>query len=177
MRHVALLYSVILTAARRVKSAELIDIANDAGVQVLSTVLSTGNLIVETDQPASALELTLERSLLKLLGKPIPIFVRRAPDWHVLVAANPFPDTTRRDPSRVAVRVMRRQPTPEVISRITASVGPDEHFAATDRALWLATPDQLSTTRLLRAVSANWVGEGTLRSASALAKITAALDD
>jgi uncharacterized protein (DUF1697 family) len=177
MRHVALLYSVVLTAARRVRSAELIDIAKDAGAHPLRTVLSTGNIILDFDQTPAVLERALERSVLKLLGKPIPVFVRTASEWRALVAANPFPDATRFDASRVAVRVMRQQPTPEVISRVTTSIGPDEQFAATDRALWLTAPDQLSTTALSRAVAARWAGEGTLRSASALAKILAALDD
>jgi uncharacterized protein (DUF1697 family) len=177
MRHVALLYSVVLTANRRVTGADLIRIAHAAGVEPRRTVLSTGNIIIEAEQPPAVLETALEHALLKLFGKPIPVFVRSAQDWRALVAANPFPEPTRRDPARVAVRIMREPPGPEIIARIAAAVGPGQKFVATDRALWLATPDQLSTTALSRAVSARWVGEGTLRNASALGKISAALDD
>ena len=177
MRQVALLYSVVLTAERRITSADLIAVANDVGAGPLRTVLSTGNLILSSDKAPATLESALEHSLLRLLGKPIPVFVRTAAEWRALVGANPFPEATRRDPSRVAVRVMRTAPTPAALARIAASAGPDQAFAATDRALWLATPEQLSTTPLSRAVGAGWAGEGTLRNASALAKIMAALDD
>jgi len=177
MRQVALLYSVVLTAKRRITSADLISVANDAGAGPLRTVLSTGNLILSSDKAPATLESALEHSLLSLLGKPIPVFVRTAAEWRALVAANPFPEATRRDPSRVAVRVMRDAPTPTLVARIAAFADPDQAFAATDRALWLSTPEQLSTTPISRAVGAGWAGEGTLRNASALAKILAALDD
>jgi uncharacterized protein (DUF1697 family) len=177
MRQVALLYSVVLTAGRRVKSADLFEVVSDAGAEPRRSVLSTGNIILESDRMPALLEQDLERSLLKLLGKPIPVFVRTAAEWRALVAANPFPEATRRDPSRVAARLMRGDPSPAIRDRIAAAAGPGEAFAATDRALWLTTPDQLSTSALTRAVGANWAGAGTFRNASAVAKIMAALDD
>jgi uncharacterized protein (DUF1697 family) len=96
MRQVALLYSVVLTAGRRIKSADLFNVASDAGAEPRRSVLSTGNIILESDRMPAALELALERSVLKLLGKPIPVFVRTAAEWRALVVANPFPEATRR---------------------------------------------------------------------------------
>ncbi len=175
--HVALLYSVVLTAERRMKSAELIQIAEAAGCKGPKTVLSTGNLIFQDDRSEYEIESALEHAVLGLLGKPIPVFVRHADQWRGLVAANPFPAETAIDPSRVAVRIMRQDPDPAIITRIASSVAVGERFTVTPRALWLASSMQLSTSALLRAISAKWAGEGTLRSASALAKITAALGD
>lgn len=177
MRQVALLHSVVLSAGRRVRSADLIAVAIHAGASPVRTVLSTGNLILDADQNPAALEAGLEKAVLDLLGKPIPVFVRSESDWRKLVAANPLPEATRLDPSRVAVRIMRRNPTPAILDRITSAVGPGEAFAATERALWLSTPHQLSTSALSRAVGARWAGEGTFRNASAIGKITVALDD
>jgi uncharacterized protein (DUF1697 family) len=175
MLQVALLHSVVVTLGRRVRSADLIAVAKAAGAAPVRTVLSTGNLILDTEQDPAALETALEQAVLDLLGKPIPVFVRSETDWHALVAANPFPEATRQDPSRVAVRVMRREPTPAILERIRSAVGEGEAFAVTERALWLSTPDQLSTSALSRAVGARWAGEGTFRNASAIGKILAAL--
>ena len=175
-RHVALLYSVVLDQSRRVRGDDLTDIARAVGALPVRTVLSTGNLILDSDQDAGLLEKALERAILQRLGKRIPVFLCSAEDWCALVAANPFPEATRHDPSRVAVRILREDPAPAVLSRIAKAVAPGEAFAATDRALWLASPDLLSTSPLARAIGARWVGEGTFRNASALGKILAALD-
>ncbi len=176
-RFVALLYSVILTAERRIKSAELLEAAVRAGFGNPRTVLITGNLIVSSDLTEEMTGRALERAMADIFGKSMSVFVRSADDFRRLTAANPFPEETAHDPSLVAARIMRSMPPADVIARISASTGPGERFAAGDRVLWLATADQLSTTRLLRAVTAPAAGEGTLRSASALAKIEAALSD
>jgi uncharacterized protein (DUF1697 family) len=176
MQHVALLYTVVITPTRRVKSAELLTAAMQAGLRDARTVLSTGNLAFRSDAEEPAIAAALEQALLTIYAKPIAAFVRSAPAWRALVAANPFPAETALDASRVAVRVMRDHPDAKAITRIAGTVGPGERFAATDRALWLAAPTQLSSTALLRAVGAPRAGAGTLRSASALAKITQALD-
>lgn len=175
-RCVALLYTVVLTAGQRIRTVDLLEIGRQAGVRPLRTVLSTGNLIFDSDAGTDEAERALEAALLSAFGKPIPVFVRSAVDLGALVAANPFPDETATDPARVAVRIMRRNPAAPSLQRMIAACGPAERFAHRDRALWLATPDQLSSTALLRAVGAKWAGEGTFRSASALAKIIAALD-
>jgi uncharacterized protein (DUF1697 family) len=176
MLHVALLYTVIITATRRVKSAELLAAAMQAGLQDARTVLSTGNLIFASDADEPVIVAALEAALLAVFGKPIAAFVRPAPAWRAMVAGNPFPAETAVDASRVAVRVMRAQPDATTVARIAAIATDAEGFAVTDRAMWLTTPTQLSASPLLRAVGASWAGEGTLRSASALDKITAALD-
>jgi uncharacterized protein (DUF1697 family) len=177
MRQIALLYTVVLTKERRIRSAELIEIAIRAGCRNARTVLSTGNLIFDRGGDEGEAEAALEHALRDMLGKPIPVFVRGDADWHDLVGANPFPAETAIDPARVAVRVMRIHPDPAALLRIESCVGPQERFAARYRALWLASTAQLSTSPLLRAVASPRVGDGTLRSASALAKITAALGD
>ena len=175
-RQVALLYSVVPDGTRRIRSEDLTAIAQAAGALPVRTVLSTGNLILETDQDPALLETALEQAILQRHGKPIPVFLRSAEDWRALVAANPFPEATRRDPSRVAVRILRQHPTPAILARIAGTVAPGEAFATTDRAIWLSSPDQLSTSPLARAIGARWAGEGTFRNASALGKILAALD-
>ena len=129
--HVALLYSVVLTAERRIKSAELIEVADAAGCKGPKTVLSTGNLIFQDARSERDIEMTLEQAVLARLEKPISVFVRQAGTWRGLVAANPFPAETAIDPSRVAVRIMRQDPDPAIITRIASSVAVGERFTVT----------------------------------------------
>lgn len=173
MRWVALLYTVVLTPERRVKAAELQKIVATAGFGEGRTVLSTGNVVFDAEGDAATLEARLEAVAEAQLGKAIPIFMRSAEELRAVLAANPYPEATVADPSRVAVRFLRKSPSAEALARIE----PDKlaRFQVQDRALWLMAEMELSQVPLHRKLSGAGVGPGTWRSASALAKIAAAL--
>jgi uncharacterized protein (DUF1697 family) len=173
---VALLYSVVLTPLRRVTSADLIGLALDSGLCEPRTVLSTGNLVFSAAGTAGALEAVLESAIRRAWGKPIPVLVRSAPELLALLDANPFPELTAEDPTRVAVRLMRAMPEAAVLEQIGARASADEAFAFTDRALWVATTRPFSETRAWRAMAAPRTGIGTFRSVSSLTRIAAAFD-
>ncbi len=173
-RWVGLLYSVVLSAERRVTKADLLEVATQAGLDGGRTALSTGNLIFQAQEDEAALEVRLEAATAQVLGRAIPVFVRSVDDLHAVLLANPFPVQTEADPAQVGVRILRRVPSPELVARIAAKAGPGEVFAAQGRAFWVAGSGSLSDSALFRAAGAAWAGEGTFRSASALRKIIAA---
>ena len=171
MIHVALFYSIILPT-RRIRSADLADVAALAGLRLITTVLSTGNLILDDEADPTALESRLESATLTLFSKAIPVFVRSAPEFRDLTKSNPFPDA---NPAQTAVRILRKNPAPETVTRLQTRLQPQERFAATDRALWATTTGTLSDSPLFRAINSAAIGQGTSRNASALGKIAAAL--
>ena len=175
MLQLALLYSVVLSATRRITRTDLTAVAHHAGLAVFGTALSTGNLILDTDLDEAALERRLEAATIAVLGKPIAVFVRSEPDLHALIAANPFPVQTSADPSRVAIRVMRYPLTQTSLDRIAAKRRPDQGFVAQPRALWLSLPEGPASSPLLTAASAPWAGPGAFRNASALTRIAAVM--
>lgn len=175
MLRVALFYSVVLSPTRRITRADLIKVATAAQTEFVATALSTGNLILSDKASPAALEQRLEQTVASVLGKAIAVIVREADELRTLIAANPFPQETAANPARIGVRLMRQAPAPTSLDRIAAKIGHGERFVAQDRALWLCTDEKLSNSPLLTAVSAAWVGVGTMRSASALGKIVAAL--
>lgn len=172
-RWVGLLYSVILSAERRVTKADLLSVAARAGLERPQTVLSTGNLVFGAEGTETALEARLQAAVSDTLGRPILVFVRSVDDLQAVLWANPFPAQTKADPAQVGVRILRHVPPPDVIARIAAKAGPGEVFAAQGRAFWVAGSGSLSDSALFRAAGAAWAGEGTFRSASALRKIIA----
>jgi len=173
---VALLYSVTLTPDRRVTSTDLVGLSRALGFHSARSVLSTGNLILEADGGEDDLALMIESELFRTWGRSIPVLLRQAQAWRDLLAANPFPEQSTADPAKVAVRVMRHAPDPADIARLMSRCGPGEAFAATERALWLASEHQLSVSPLQRAMAAPKTGIGTFRNISAVRKIAAALD-
>lgn len=94
MRHLALLHSVV-PAGRRVRGADLPALARDAGVVPVRCMLGTGALILTANQHAAARETGPGQALQRCLGKAIRVFVRTAPDWPALIAANPVPNPRR----------------------------------------------------------------------------------
>ena len=175
-RWIALLYSVILTPQRRVTSADLIHLAEGLGFSDPKTVLSTGNLIFAGAGTEDDLTRRIEAAIVKNWGRPIPVLLRTAADWVDLVAANPFPAESDSTPDKVAVRVMRVPPAPARMAEIARHVISGEKIMLTSRAIWIASPQQLSRSALLRAVAAPKSGTGTFRNVSAIGKIAMALD-
>jgi uncharacterized protein (DUF1697 family) len=172
-RWVGLLFSVILSAERRVTKADLLAVAALAGVADARTVLSTGNLIFDAHGSEAVLEAQLGAAIAEILGRAIPVFVRSADDLRAVLAANPFPVQTEADPAQVGIRILRRVPSPDVVARIAAKARPGEVLAAQGREFWVAGSGGLSDSALFRAAGAAWAGEGTFRSVSAVRKIIA----
>jgi uncharacterized protein (DUF1697 family) len=174
-RWVACLYSVIVGRDVRLTSAHLLEIAAQAGLRGARTVLSSGNLVFEDAAGEPELAARIEAPVAALFGRPVPALLRTADEWQALLAANPFPDEARIAPAQVGLRLLRRPPAPEVLSRIAARALPGERLQVVGRELWLVLPEGMTTSALFRAASAPWAGEGTFRNASAVAKIAADL--
>ncbi len=174
-RWVGLLYSVVLTSDRRVTKADLLAIAETAGVAEARTVLSTGNLIFEAEADEVTLEARLGAAVTRVLGRALPVFVRSAKDLRAILRTCPIDRAASMDPARIGVRILRNTPSAEVAARVAVKSAGGEEFGAVGRTFWVASPDALSGSALFRAAGAPWAGEGTFRSLSALRKIAAAM--
>lgn len=172
MRYVALLYSVVLPG-RRVTAADLIALAERAGLRAPRPLLATGNLLFEADEEAMALERRLEAVFRAELGKPHPIIIRCAADWLRLVAGNPFPAESAADGSAVAVRVQRDRLGPEALA-LLSPYRSAEKLALVDGDLWVSSP-AAAPTRLSAALTPRRLGIGTTRNWNTVRRIADAL--
>lgn len=174
---VALLYSIVLAPGRRVVMAELRALAEELGFARPRTLLATGNLIFEAPvADARAVEARLEPAFAKRFGRQIDVIVRAGDDWPALMAANPFPEASGREPSRVAVRVMRSPVGQAVADRLEPYRAAGEGLAVAGGDLWLHLPDGVSGSRLASAVTpARAGGVGTFRNWNTVRKIGEAL--
>lgn len=170
---VALLYSITISPTRRVQRSDLTGLAEGLGFSHAKTVLSTGNLIFAAEGEETSLAAAIENRIVENWGRAIPVLLRSVADFRAMRADNPFPDC---NPALVSVRVMRDAPSAEDLARLHALSGPEAVFAVRERALWVATPEPLVTSPLIRAMGSQRLGTGTFRNASALGKIAAALD-
>ncbi|GAA2872547.1 uncharacterized protein (DUF1697 family) [Aminobacter niigataensis] len=157
--YVALLYSIVLGPGRRVIMSDLRDMAVDLGLANPRTLVATGNLVFEAEgKSVATLERELEAAFAQKFGKHVDIIVRDAAAWLKLVAANPFPEESEREPDQVGVRVMREPVTPDVIERLLPYVAADERLTSVDGDIWIYFSRSAGSSRLLGALTPKRAG-------------------
>ncbi|MGV3553220.1 DUF1697 domain-containing protein [Rhizobium sp.] len=163
--YVALLYSIIIDARRRVAMSDLRAIAEGLGYTNCRTLVSTGNLVFESvDTSVSDIEQALEKAFAAFHGKHVDIIVVTADDWRTLVASNPFMEEAKSEPDRVSVRIMRdtlrHDPTDFLRPYQTAG----ERIAMTGRHVWIHFTGQASLSKLAGQLTPKRMGGiGTMR--------------
>lgn len=147
--YVALLYSIIIDAKRRVVMSDLRAIAESLGCRNVRSLVSTGNLVFDSAETSvPAIENALEKAFAAFHGKHVDIIVKSAPDWQRLVAANPFPTESEAEPDRVGIRVMRAAPRPDLADFLRPYQTSGERVAIIDGHVWVHFQGQASLSRL-----------------------------
>ncbi|MFS8049551.1 DUF1697 domain-containing protein [Rhizobium sp. BR 314] len=158
--YVALLYSIVLGAGRRVVMADLKVMAEGLGFENARTLVATGNLLFECEkQPIASIEAKLEAGFAATFGKHVDIIVRDAHTWLKLAESNPFLDGIG---SEVIVRVMRQPLEPDVLDML-AKYRRDERMAVVNGDLWIDFGLKASETKMLPALTKKRLGVGTMR--------------
>jgi len=174
--YVALLYSIVLPAGRRLQMADLRAVALGLGLRDPRTIGATGNLIFESENgSARDLEIKLEAVFAERFGKSVPIIIRDAATWRRLVRSNPFSTEAAADPAKVAVRVMRSAIPKSVQTAMTRYVD-GARIAVVGGDLWIHFTGDPAKSRLISALNAGRLeGIGTFRNANTVGKIGEAL--
>lgn len=171
---VAVLYSIILPAGKRLVMADLREMAAGLGLAAPRTYGATGNLIFEARrQRPATLEKQLEDAYEVHFGKRVDIMVRTAAHWRKMVSGNPFPDD---DGSRVAVRIMRDRVPQSAEAGLKALCTGGEKVAVVDGDFWAYFSELGASTRLMRATARDKQGIGTLRNANVVRAIAQMLE-
>lgn len=177
-RYVALLYSITLDRQRRLRMADWREVLAGLDLQAPRTFLSTGNAVFDAERmPIPTLEARLETVFEAAFGRRIDTIVRTASAFRRLVAANPFPEETRRDPGHVAVRVMREALGAADLAALSDRASPRERVEIVDGDLWIYTPEPPGKSRVVAMLSRERSGVGTIRAWSTVRRLGALLDD
>jgi len=95
------------TGSVRAPVAEQRAMAEAMGLKNPRTLLASGNLVVESSKATDALEADIEAAMDKTFSLKVAAMVRTPDHWADLIAANPFPDEAKDQPSRVIAMVMK----------------------------------------------------------------------
>lgn len=147
--HVALLYSIIIDAKRRVVMSDLRSIAESLGYSNVRSLVSSGNLVFDSAEiSVPSIERALEQAFAAFHGKHVDIIVKTASDWQSIVAANPFLAEAEAEPDRVGIRIMRDAPRADLAEFLRPYQTAGERVAIIDGHVWVHFQGQASLSKL-----------------------------
>jgi uncharacterized protein (DUF1697 family) len=174
--YVALLRAINVGGRNAIAMAELRAMCAEIGLSDARTLLQSGNLVVRTGLARAKLAALLAHEIERRFGHTIDIVVRSAAEWSALIAANPFPDAARVDPSHLVVLCCTHAPTGPAVARLAAAIAGREQVRANGADIYLTYPDGIGESRLTNAVIERHLAtNGTARNWNTVTKLAAML--
>jgi uncharacterized protein (DUF1697 family) len=171
---IALLRAVNV-GGRKVIMAELRDMLAGMGLGEPRTLLASGNAVFASDAPAGELEAGLEAAIQARFGLHSDVMVRTPEECEAALAAGPFQEEARAEPSRTFVMFLKSAPGTEAVASLLAAVEPmPERAAVIGREAYLHYPDGAGVTKLTNVLIERRLGvRGTARNWNTVGKLAA----
>lgn len=128
--------------------AELRALCAALGWEDARTYIQSGNIVFKGAGPAADLEAALEAGIGKRCGFAVPVIIRSAAQWATLIAANPFPGESEREPNRVMMVLAKAAIAPGADAMLAGRARAGERIAVAGGAIWGHFPAGLGTSRL-----------------------------
>ncbi len=148
-RFVALLRGVNVGGHRKLAMADLRAMCGDLGLAGATTLLQSGNLVLDGGKRSpAALERLLESETAKRLKVETAFIVRSTSEWGEIVAANPFPGEAKSDPSHLMVVAFKEPPDPAAFRSLQRAVTGPERTALHGREIYVTYPEGSGSSSL-----------------------------
>ena len=145
--HVALLRGVNVGKANRVPMADWRALLERIGCRNVVTLLNSGNAVFVANRQAPAkLAARISERLAQEMGVDVPVIVKTAAQFAVIVADNPFAKSVA-DPSRLLVAFAQETAALRALAPIAALATPPDHFHLGAAAAYLHCPDGIFTSK------------------------------
>lgn len=172
---VALLRGINVGGRNRLAMAGLRDLLGDLGFGNPRTLLQSGNVVVDSEDPAEAVARAIAEGVAERFGVRADVMVRTGEEFRAVVDANPLADVAD-DPRRSMVAFLSAEPDPAVVDALAAQDFGREAFAARGRELYMWCPDGLSRSAVAAACAERRIGvRATVRNWSTVQRIAAVL--
>lgn len=166
----------------KVMMAELRAMAEAMGFVGVKTLLQSGNLVLADPKARSTAELEtlLEAEAKATFGRAIDFMIRTPEELAAAIAANPFPDMAKADPSHLLVFFLKgKAPGDAAIAALNAAITGPEQAAAAGRELYITYPDGIGTSKLSNSLLEKMLGKqrATGRNWNTVLKVAALLEE
>jgi uncharacterized protein (DUF1697 family) len=177
-----LLRGVNVGGGRRAPSADLRAVAQDAGLAGARTLLASGNLVVSPGTSGATTPDDVTRlvrtGLADRLGLDVDVLTLTGADLAAAIAANPFDEAAREDPSHLLLTFHPRAPDPERVAALDPARYGIEHMAWSGPVSYTWFPGGVGNSRLTPAVLFRTLGVwGTARNWNTVTKLATLVDE
>lgn len=168
MKRVAALLRGVNVGGKKLPMADLKAVIAGLGWADPQTLLASGNAVFGAKGADSAIEEALEEALAAELKFKTEVMVRGHAELAAVMAANPFPDMARDDPSHLVVLFLKGQADAAKVKALP--IPGREAVAVGDRCLYVAYPDGIGTSKLVLPETALG-SKGTARNWNTVSKL------
>jgi uncharacterized protein (DUF1697 family) len=175
---VALLRAVNLGPHGKIAMTDLRTLMTELGLQDGKTLLQSGNMVFRGgSKTGAALERQLEGETKMRFDLETDFFVRTAAEWNAVVAANPFLDEARKDPSHLVVIFLKEAIKPAAVAALQAAI-PGREVARCQgknvREVYITYPDGIGRSKVTNTLLEKKLGtSGTGRNWNTVLKLQA----
>jgi uncharacterized protein (DUF1697 family) len=129
--------------------AKLRDALTDAGLEEVSTVLQSGNVVFRSRKSSTAVAKVVAGTIEEAFGLKIGVVIRSAAELAAIAAYNPFlVGGDDRDPKTLHVAVLSARPTAAAVAKLNPDRSPPDAFAVDGREVYLSYPDGSGRSKL-----------------------------
>ncbi|MFF2623111.1 DUF1697 domain-containing protein [Oerskovia jenensis] len=181
-RFAVLLRGVNVGGGRKVPSADLRAVAQDAGFTGARTILNSGNLVVSSGASGATgpddVARLVRTGLADRLGLDVDVLALTGGDLAAAIAANPFDEAARADPSHLLLTFHPRPPDPDRLAALDPARYGIEHMAWSGPVSYTWFQGGVGTSKLTPAVLLRALGVwGTARNWNTVEKLAALVDE
>jgi len=169
-------FRAINVGGRPAPMAEVRALFEGLGFSGVKTLLQSGNVAFDAGAGAdpAGLEARIEAAFEARFGFASDTMVRRAADWPAMMAANPYPEAARADPSHLLVVFLKAAPSRAAAEGFLADWPGPETGAVRGREAFLAYPEGIGRSKLTAAAIERRLGvRGTGRNWNTVVKLAA----
>jgi uncharacterized protein (DUF1697 family) len=163
-----LLRAINVSGTGKLPMADLKALLGELGHAEPQTLLASGNAVIGTELPAAEVERTLQAALKDRRGLTTEVFVRDHAELVAVMAANPFPDFAREQPSRMMALFLAGDP-PTDLAPLERWATQGEQIARGPRCLYMTYPQGAGTSKLANAKTE--ASRGTARNWNTVGKL------
>jgi uncharacterized protein (DUF1697 family) len=173
--YIALLRGVNVGGRAKVAMSDLRALLTELGFEDARSLLQSGNLVFRgAARKAAEIEASLFSALQRRLGLRSDVMIRTAHDWDGIVAGNPFPDETQRDPAHVVVLFLTLAASAAAVAALQGAIAGREIVRGSGRQIYAYYPDGIGRSKLtLPAIEAALGTRATGRNWNTVLKIAA----
>lgn len=176
--YIALLRAVNVGGKNRLSMAELRAALSARGLEEVSTVLQSGNVLFRSAEPEHAAAARVGEAIEEAFGLRVGVIVRSAAELAAVAVRNPFLETGRElDPATLHVAFLSDRPTEKAVATLEPDRSPPDAFVVDGREVYLSYPNGSGRSRLTLGYLEQRLGaQGTARNWRTVRRLAALLE-